>query len=619
MTIANYSYTRLGHDGLANVSGYQNITNIQIDFSRDDNFDEISKANLADRYLISGETSPQSALARASCAFSTDSAHASRLYDYASKQWFMFATPLLSNGGTARGLPISCYLNNVPDSRVGILSHYTENGWLSSMGGGIGTYWGNLRSSGTGTRNGSKTSGVIPFVKTVDSEIMAFSQGGTRRGSAAVYLPINHPEIEEWVVMRKMTGGDPNRKTPNLHNAVCIDDKFMQAVNSDGPYDLIDPHSKKVTKTIQARPLWIMIMDVRKETGEPYIFFSDTANAGLPQALKDKGLTVPASNLCTEIMLPTGVDKDGKMRTAVCCLSSVNLAKFDEWRDHPTFIADLMEMLDNTLESFIRSAGDNFPNSVYSASMERSVGLGAMGFHTYLQNNGIAFGSEASRAINVMFFQHISEQATAASYALGKLRGEAPDMKGTGHRFAHKMALAPNASISIICNAISPSIEPSRANAYTSKTLSGTFNVKNKPLEDLLNAKGRNDPDVWKIILRDKGSVMGLDFLTVAEKEVFKTAMEIDQRDIVRLAGERQPYIDQGQSVNLFFPSDAKAPEINEAHMMAWRVGLKALYYLRSEAIARANFVGISQEREKINVTKDSNGAGDDACVACEG
>ena len=597
---------------------------IVIDLSRDALFDEVSMDTIKDRYLVGDEKSPQHAFARASAAFASDESHAQRLYDYASRHWFGFATPLLSNGGTNRGLPISCFLSFVPDSRQGILDNYTENGWLASMGGGIGSYWGALRSKGTSTSKGSRTSGVVPFVKVVDSQMLAFNQGGTRRGVAAVYLDISHPEIEEWLVMRKPTGGDANRKALNLNNAVCVPDAFMHAVKDDLPWDLIDPHTKTVTKTLPARELWKKIIELRFETGEPYLFFVDTANRALPQPLKDIGLRIYGSNLCSEIMLPTGPDpRDGLMRTAVCCLSSVNLARYDEWRHDPLFIGDLMEMLDNCLQSYIDTAPESHAAAVRSAQRERSVGLGAMGFHTYLQTHGIAMESDLARAVNVMMFKHIRKHADEASQELAADRGAAPDMAPLAERFSHKMANAPNASSGIICGNVSPSTEPKPANAYLAKTLSGTHMIKNSPLIPVLEAYGKNTDEVWKSIVAHEGSVQHLEFLSERERSVFRTAPEIDQMYIVQLAADRQHYIDQGQSVNLFVPRDVTAQELHDMHFSAWKKGLKALYYLRNVALSRADLVGLSTERRSLELRQDD--ASDMLpiealeCLACEG
>jgi ribonucleoside-diphosphate reductase alpha chain len=560
---------------------------------------------LKDRYLLPTEETPQEAFARACVAFADNKAHAERLYKYVSNLWFMFASPLLSNGGTDRGLPISCFLNYVPDSREGLAAHYTENIWLSSMGGGIGGYWGHIRSQGQSTSKGNKTTGVIPFMHVVDSQMVAFNQGATRRGSYASYMDISHPEIIEFIDMRKPAGGDINRKNLNLHHAVIVPDKFMWAMEKDEDWTLVDPNSKDKVKTIKARSIWIKILEARISTGEPYIMFIDTVNRALPKELKDKGLKVHHSNLCSEITLPTNEE-----RTAVCCLSSVNLEYFDEWSKEELFIEDLMRMLDNTLTKFIKGAPLTMKKAITSAESERSVGLGAMGFHSYLQRNGIALNSPLAMGPNIKIFKYIKKKCDAANLKLGKERGEAPDLKGTGKRFAHMTAIAPNASSSIICGNTSPSIEPLRANAFTQKTLSGSFLIKNKYLKKLLEEKGKDIKDVWKIIISNTGSVESLDFLNAQEKNVFKTAIEVDQAWLVDLASERQKYICQAQSLNLFFPPDVNVRKLNNVHKRAWHKKLKTLYYCRSEAIKRAENISIKIERK---VREDH-----DDCVMCQ-
>lgn len=599
---------------------------IVISLERDALFDSIGLDTLQDRYMLPTETSPQHALARAAAAFADNVEHAQRLYDYASQQWFMFATPLLSNGGTERGLPISCFLNFVGDSRKSIFAHYTENGWLSSMGGGIGSFWGALRSTNEATSKGSASSGVIPFVKVVDSEMLAVSQGVTRRGSTAVYLDVSHPEIVEWLGMRRKSGGDINRKTLNLHNGVCIPDAFMRAVEKGTVWHLIDPHSKAVKGTIDARSLWRQILITRVETGEPYLFFVDTANRALPKALQDRGLRIHASNLCCEIMLPTNEE-----RTAVCCLSSVNLAKWDEWSTNAFFILDLMRMLDNALQVYIDTAPPEHYRAIFSASRERSVGLGAMGFHTFLQSKLIPLESEAARAWNVMMFQHIREWADIASRVGAVARGEAPDMVGTGERFAHKMAVAPNASSSIICGNVSPSIEPMAANGYLQKTMGGTFIAKNACLIPHLEEVGLNTQSVWRSIASHKGSIQHLDGLSDKVKAVFRTAMEVDQMALIDLAADRQVYIDQAQSVNLFLAPDVPAKLLHQLHFSAWKKGLKSLYYVRSESVKKANTAGMTNDRVDLKVGDILSSTDDrydglvvtsvavSECLACEG
>ena len=589
---------------------------IEIDFRRDRYLSEFSIKTLQDRYLVNGEGSPQQAFARAAEAFSDDEAHAQRLYDYASKLWFMFSTPILSNGGTKRGLPISCFLNYVDDSRRGLTDHYTENAFLSSVGGGVGGYWGDIRSVGSKTSNGSESTGVIPFMKVVDAEMLAFSQGVTRRGSYAAYLPMNHPEIEEFLDVRKPTGGDINRKSTNLHHGVVIPDSFMELIETatkqvgfDDSWDLVDPHSGRVTKTVSAKTLWVKLIQNRVETGEPYIMFGDTVQEALPQCQKDLGLQVHQSNLCSEITLVTSED-----RTAVCCLSSVNLEEYDSWSNDPHFIPDLVRMLDNVLTHFIANAPDELQKARFSAEKERSIGLGAMGFHAYLQRHNIPFESAMAKGRNMAMFWHIKSAAETASRTLAVERGEAPDAEGTGMRNCHLLAVAPNASSSIICGNTSPSIEPYRANAYTQKTKSGTSLQKNEYLEDLLRDLGMDTDDVWKSIVTNGGSVAHLEFLDDWTKDVFKTAVEIDQRWVIDMAADRQKHICQSQSLNVFFPSDVSKMELHAIHMSAWKKKVKTLYYLRSEAYKRAETVSDEALRQRIFDSMDEN-----ECLACEG
>ena len=589
---------------------------IEIDFKRDRYLSEFSIKTLQDRYLVNGEGSPQQAFARAADAFADDDAHAQRLYDYASKLWFMFSTPILSNGGTKRGLPISCFLNYVDDSRRGITDHYTENAFLSSVGGGVGGYWGDIRSVGSKTSNGSESTGVIPFMKVVDAEMLAFSQGVTRRGSYAAYLPMNHPEIEEFLDVRKPTGGDINRKSTNLHHGVVIPDTFMELIENatkqsgfDDSWDLVDPNSGRVTKTVSAKTLWVKLIQNRVETGEPYIMFGDTVQEALPQCQKDLGLQVHQSNLCSEITLVTSED-----RTAVCCLSSVNLEEYDSWSNDPHFIPDLVRMLDNVLTHFIANAPDELQKARFSAEKERSIGLGAMGFHAYLQRHNIPFESAMAKGRNMAMFWHIKSAAETASRTLAVERGEAPDAKGTGMRNCHLLAVAPNASSSIICGNTSPSIEPYRANAYSQKTKSGTSLQKNEYLEDLLRDLGMDTDDVWKSIVTNGGSVAHLEFLDDWTKDVFKTAVEIDQRWVIDMAADRQKHICQSQSLNVFFPSDVSKQELHAVHMAAWKKKVKTLYYLRSEAYKRAETVSDEALRQRIFDSMDEN-----ECLACEG
>jgi ribonucleoside-diphosphate reductase alpha chain len=589
---------------------------VLINYDRDKYLSEFSHKTLQDRYLIEGETSPQDAFARAAKAFSDDDAHAQRLYDYVSKLWFMFSTPILSNGGTSRGLPISCFLNYVEDSRQGLTGHYTENAFLSSVGGGVGGYWSHVRSVGSKTSNGSESTGVIPFMKVVDAEMLAFSQGVTRRGSYAAYLDISHPEVEEFLDVRKPTGGDVNRKSVNLHHGILVGDDFMGLIEGatreegfDDSWDLIDPHTKKVTKTVSAKTLWVKLIQNRVETGEPYIMFKDTVQAGLPQFQKDAGLNVHHSNLCSEITLPTSED-----RTAVCCLSSVNLEEFDEWKHDDNFIPDLIRMLDNVISYFIENAPMHLVRAVYSASRERSLGLGAMGFHAYLQRHNLPFESASAKGANMKMFQHIKWRAKDATKKLAEERGECPDGVGYGVRNAHLLAVAPNASSSIICGNTSPSIEPYRANAFTQKTKSGSSLLKNEYLEHILQELDQDTDDVWKSIITNSGSVQHLDFLDEWTKDVFKTAVEIDQKWIIDMASDRQMDICQSQSLNIFFPADVSKQELHAIHMMAWKRKVKTLYYLRSEAIKRAETVSDEVLRQYIFDSLD-----DEGCVACEG
>ena len=590
--------------------------NIITDFKRDRYLSEFSIKTLRDRYLVNGETSPQQAFARAAGAFADNEEHAQRLYDYASKLWFMFSTPILSNGGTKRGLPISCFLNYVDDSRTGITSHYTENAFLSSVGGGVGGYWGDVRSVGSKTSAGSESTGVIPFVKVVDAEMLAFSQGVTRRGSYAAYLPMNHPEIEEFLDVRKPTGGDINRKSTNLHHGVVVPDSFMQLIENatkeegfNDSWDLIDPHSGAVTKTVSAKTLWVKLIQNRVETGEPYIMFGDTVQEGMPECQKELGLQVHQSNLCSEITLPTNEE-----RTAVCCLSSVNLEEYDEWSNDPQFIPDLVRMLDNVISHFIFHAPNELEKARFSAQRERSIGLGAMGFHAYLQRHNIPFESAMAKGRNMSIFWHIKSCAETESRNLAVERGEAPDATGTGMRNCHLLAVAPNASSSIICGNTSPSIEPYRANAYTQKTKSGTSLQKNEYLEDLLRDLGMDTDEVWKSIVTNGGSVQHLDFLDDWTKDVFKTAVEIDQRWVIDMAADRQKHICQSQSLNVFFPADVSKQELHAVHMMAWKKKIKTLYYLRSEAYKRAEKVSDEALRQRIFDSMDEN-----ECLACEG
>jgi ribonucleoside-diphosphate reductase alpha chain len=592
-----------------------------IDFKRDAFLDDFTIATLRDRYLLPHEKSPQEAFYRAASSFSDSPEMAARLYGYASRLWMMFSTPILSNAGSERGMPISCFLNFVPDSREGITDHYKENAFLSSFGGGIGGYWGSIRSDGIRTSRGSRSSGSIPFIRVVDPEMIAFSQGDTRRGSYAAYQDIWHPEIEEFIDIRKETGGDPNRKTPNLHQGVNISDKFMQIIEQkmldvdfDDSWDLIDPHTKKVVNTVSACALWEKIIETRSQTGEPYLHFVDASNRALPQAQKDLGLKINASNLCSEIVLATDEN-----RSAICCLSSVNLEYYDEWKNDKMFIKDMIRMLDNVIDFFIKNAPSEMHRAVYAAKMERSLGLGAMGFHSYLQKKMIPIESLYASSINKQIFKYIKSEASKASLSLAKERGECPDGIGYGIRNMHLLAIAPNASSAIICGGTSPSIEPIRANVFTHKTLSGSFMVKNKQLAVILEKHKKNDAETWMSITKKKGSVQHLAFLSELEKDVFKTSSEIDQRILVSLAGERQPSICQSQSLNLFFDANASIAYIHQTHFDAWKKGCKSLYYYRTEAKHRA-VIDDSYEIEEQEVKfKDFKVTVEDECFYCQG
>ena len=592
---------------------------VQIDRSRDALLTDFGKATLDDRYLLPGE-SYQDLFARVASAYGDDAAHAQRIYDYISKLWFMPATPVLSNGGTTRGLPISCFLNEADDSLEGIVGLWNENVWLAAKGGGIGSYWGNLRGIGEKVGRNGKTSGVVPFIRVMDSLTLAISQGSLRRGSAAVYLPVSHPEIEEFIEIRRPTGGDPNRKALNLHNGVVISDDFMRAVENDEDWKLVSPKDGSVIRTVKARSIWIRILTARIETGEPYIIFGDTVNRAIPEHHKLAGLRVKMSNLCSEITLPTGIDNYGQERTAVCCLSSLNLETYREWKDHPTLIEDVMRFLDNVLKDFIDNApNDRMRRARYSAMRERSVGLGVMGFHSFLQANGIPLESAMAKAWNLRIFKHIKAQADAASQVLAEERGPCPDAAdyGINERFSNKLAIAPTASISIICGGASPGIEPIAANAYTHKTLSGSYAVRNKHLARLLEEKGKNTEEVWTSITVNEGSVQHLDFLTDDEKAVFKTAFEIDQRWLIEHAADRQPYICQSQSLNIFLPADVHKRDLHQIHMMAWKRGVKSLYYLRSKSMQRADIVSSNGLKpvEKADPVEPRNY---EECLACQ-
>ena len=598
---------------------------IKIDRSRDSNLTDFGKATLTDRYLGANE-SFQDLFARVASHYADDNLHAQRIYNYISNLWFMPATPVLSNGGTKRGLPISCFLNEAGDSLNGILDLWSENVWLAARGGGIGSYWGNLRSIGEKIGRVGKTSGIIPFIKVMDSLTMAISQGSLRRGSAACYLPIDHPEIEEFIEMRRPTGGDPNRKALNLHHGVLVSDAFMRAVELDEQWALKSPKDGAVQSTVSARNLWIRLLTARIETGEPYIIFIDTVNRQIPQHHKLAGLTVKTSNLCSEITLPTGIDKEGKDRTAVCCLSSLNVEKYDEWKDDKNFVGDVMRFLDNVLSDFIKNAPDQFSDAKYSAEKERSVGLGVMGLHSYFQKNSIPLESVMSKVWNKKIFENIQTKVDAASKQLAEERGACPDAEEYGfkERFSNKTAIAPTASISIICGGTSPGVEPIAANSFTHKTLSGSFNVKNKYLTELLEKHNKNTDEIWSSITTNQGSVSHLDFLTQEEKDVFKTAFELDQRWLVDLSADRTPHISQAQSINLFLPADVHKKDLHQIHFQAWKKGLKSLYYCRSKSIQRAENINDKSNTDVLqNVYKNKNQPQEkeneyEECLSCQ-
>jgi len=601
---------------------------VSIDPSRDGLLTEFGKDTLADRYLLPGETS-QDLFARVAAAYADDAEHAQRLYDYISRLWFMPATPVLSNGGTGRGLPISCYLNSVSDSLEGIVNTWNENVWLAARGGGIGTYWGRVRGIGEPVGLNGKTSGIIPFVRVMDSLTLAISQGSLRRGSAAVYLDISHPEIEEFLEIRKPSG-DFNRKALNLHHGVLVTDAFMEAVRAGTSFDLVSPKTGDKRGEVDARALFQKLVETRLATGEPYIIFIDHVNATMPKHQRDLGLKVSTSNLCSEITLPTGPDHHGNDRTAVCCLSSLNLETWDQWNGDKRFIEDVMRFLDNVLQDYIDRAAPEMARAAYAAMRERSVGLGVMGLHSFYQARGIAFEGALAKSWNLKMFRHIKQGVDEASMLLAAERGPCPDAEDMGvmERFSCKMAIAPTASISIICGGTSACIEPIPANIYTHKTLSGSFSIRNPYLEKLLIEKAKNSDAVWHSILEQGGSVQHLDFLSAEEKAVFRTAFEIDQRWMLELAGDRTPYIDQAQSLNLFLPADIEKWDLLMLHFRAWELGIKSLYYLRSKSIQRAGFVGSdigiaaigggveadnTPDLRKIEVPKDY-----DECLACQ-
>ena len=607
---ARFAHTRAGSRPQLTL-----VRKVEVDRTRDALLTDFGKTTLQDRYLLTGE-SYQDMFARVATAYADDAEHAQRVYDYMSRLWFMPATPVLSNGGAERGLPISCFLNAVGDSLEDIVGAWNQNVWLAANGGGIGTYWGGVRSIGEKVKGQGQTSGIIPFIRVMDSLTLAISQGSLRRGSAAVYLDIHHPEIEEFLEIRKPSG-DFNRKSLNLHHGISITDEFMEAVREGVPFGLRSPKTGEVVREVDARQLWQKILEIRLQTGEPYLIFSDTVNRAMPQHQRELGLKVRQSNLCSEIMLHTGPDHLGNDRTAVCCLSSVNAEKFMEWRDEPRFIEDVMRFLDNVLQEFIDTAPEAMEPAVYSARRERSVGLGLMGFHSFLQSQNVPFESALAKSWNMRLFKHLRREADKASRLLAQERGPCPDAEERGmmERFSHKLAIAPTASISIICGGTSAGIEPIPANVYTHKTLSGSFSVKNEHLERTLVAKGQNTPDTWASILEHEGSVQHLDFLTPDEKDLFKTAFEIDQRWVVELAADRTPEICQSQSINLFLPGDVDKWDLHMLHWTAWERGVKSLYYLRSKSVQRAAYAG----NEALAAIAFKDGRTDyEECLACQ-
>jgi len=595
---------------------------INVDYSRNDWLTDFGIATLQDRYLLKGET-PQDAFARVAKAYADDAAHAQRLYDYMSKLWFVPSTPILANGGANRALPISCYLSEVQDDMKSIVDKWNESVWIAANTGGTGTYWGNIRGIGEQIGEKGKASGVVPFIVVQNSLSSAIDRGAQRRGAAAVYLPVNHPEIEEFIEIRKPVGGDPMRKALFLHNAVVIDDKFMQAVEQDAEYDLCSPKTGKPLKQAKARDIWIRMLTSRIETGEPYMLFIDTVNKAIPEHHKMQNLTVKMSNLCSEIVLPTGIDQHGRDRTAVCCLSSVNLEMYDDWKDEELFIEDLMRYLDNVLQDFIDRAPDEFAAARYSALRERSVGLGAMGFHAFMQKKMIPFESVMAKVWNKKMFKYLRDEADKASVKLAEERGPCPDAAEVliKERFSNKLAIAPNASSSIYCGGTSPGIEPYPSNSYNHKTLGGTFNVRNRFVKAILQKHGKDDEETWTSITVQGGSVQHLDFLTEHEKDVFKTAFEIDQRWVIEHAGDRAGYICQAQSLNVFLPADVDKTELHMVHYMAWKKGVKSLYYCRSKSLQRAEVISINKPKEEMakalaKQAEEADKYGE--CIACQ-
>ena len=607
--------TRPGKPRGLRSSDLKVIKSVQTESSRDDFLTSFGKKTLEDRYLLPGETF-QGMFARISHAYADNEEHAQRLYDYMSNLWFMPSTPILSNGGAERGLPISCFLNQVGDSLDEIVNTWTENVWLASNGGGIGTYWGSVRSIGERVGQNGQTSGIIPFIRVMDSLTLAISQGSLRRGSAACYLDVHHPEIEEFLDIRKPSG-DFNRRSLNLHHGINITDDFMEAVRNNEKFGLRSPKTGDVIRRVNARELWQRILELRIQTGEPYLLFTDTVNHAMPVHQRKLGLKITQSNLCSEITLATGKDHKNNERTAVCCLSSLNAEKFLEWKDDENFLEDVFRFLDNVLTDFIERAPDEMAQAVYSAKRERSVGLGLMGFHSFLQAMNVSLESAMAKVWNDKIFKHIRRGADAVSVKLAKERGPCEDASDENMmaRFSNKLAVAPTASISIICGGTSAGIEPIPANIYTHKTLSGSFTVKNRQLERLLEQKGENRDDVWQSILQHEGSVQHLDCLSDDEKSIYKTAFEIDQRWIIELAADRTKYICQSQSLNIFLPGDIDKWDLHMLHWTAWEKGLKSLYYCRSKSVQRASFAGSQNTKQEFAIASSTDY---DDCLACQ-
>jgi ribonucleoside-diphosphate reductase alpha chain len=595
------------------------VHGITVDYSRDELFDELGLIRLKESYMREDESSPQERFAYVSSKFASNPDHAQRLYDYSSKHWLSYSTPILSFGRSKRGLPISCFLNYIEDTAEGLVDNLSETNWLSMLGGGVGIGFG-IRSTD------DKSTGVMPHLKIYDASSLAYRQGRTRRGSYAAYLDISHPDIISFLEMRKPTG-DQNMRCLNMHHGINIPDSFMLLIEEsmkdsdfDDSWELKDPHSGEVRETVSARELWVKILELRMMTGEPYLHFIDTSNKHLPQWLKDKGLKVHQSNLCSEIILPTNED-----RTAVCCLSSLNLEYYETWKNEELFLKDVAEMLDNVLQYFIDNAPDEIKRAKYSAIRERSIGIGALGWHAYLQGNNLPWESPMSIGRNKQIFANIRGKLDAANKELGMERGEAPDAEGTGNRFSHLMAIAPNASSSILMGNTSPSIEPYRANAYRQDTLSGSHLNKNRYLDIIIKQEAKHHKDgwydeTWSSIIANDGSVQHLDWMESWTKDVFKTSMEIDQRWVIQHAADRQEYIDQAQSLNVFFRPDSNIKYIHAVHFMAWKMGLKTMYYCRSDKIAKADKVSKRLEREVIKEIDLSALTSDDGvCLACEG